>query len=251
MAKELENLGLNKLESQVYLELQKLGEAKVGMICKNLNIPNSHMYTTLNSLIEKGLASFKYANKVKVFKATSPETLKILFNKKQEELRGQEKSLSSLIESLKNFPKNKETESDYQYFEGENSLKNAIFDVYNQSRENSEFLLLSAKSEAWERLNAFLMEMHKLRIKKKIAMKMILQNDSIGLKNIVSERKKLGLVEIKVSEFNNHAEFLCTEDSVFLLDLSKETENPCGFLIKNKIFVSLFEEIFSFLWKNV
>ncbi len=248
MAKELENLGLNKLESQVYLELQKLGEAKVGMICKNLNIPNSHMYTTLNSLIEKGLVSFKYANNVKIFRATSPETLKLLFNRKQDELKDQEKSLSNLIESLKKLPKNKETESDYQYFEGENALKNAIFDIYNQSRENSEMLLLSAKSEAWDRFNAFLMDMHKLRTKRKINMKMILQENSQGLKAIISERKKLGHVEIRVSGFNNKAEFLCTEDAVFILDLSKENARPCGFIIKNKVFVSLFEEIFNFIW---
>ncbi len=238
----------NKLESRVYLELQKIGEAKVGMICKNLNIPNSHIYTTLNSLIEKGLVSFKYANKVRVFGATSPETLKLLFDKKQEELKDQEKSLGNLIESLKKLPKNKETESDYQYFEGENALKNAIFEVYSTSDENSEMLLFSSQAEAWERLNAFLMEMHKIRVKRKISLKMILQNSSENLQKIISERKKLGYVEIRSSNFNNKAEFLCTKDSVFILDLSKKNNKPCGFLIKNVVFVSLFEEIFDFIW---
>lgn len=247
---ELESLGLNKLESEVYLALQELGEARTGIICKKLNIPNSHIYTTLNSLTQKGLVSCRYANNVKIFKPSNPETLKILFEKKQEEIKQQEKSLNSLIENLKQLPKNKETISDYQYFEGINSLKNLIFEIYSNAPIGSEIILFSAKSESWERLNAFLMEMHKIRAKRKVNMKMILQKGSVNLKGIISERKKLGYVETRVTDFNNNAEFLCTENEVIILDLSKITPTPCGFMIKNKVFVSLFKEIFNFIWEN-
>jgi sugar-specific transcriptional regulator TrmB len=53
----LQEIGLNKSESQVYLALLELGEAKTGQICNKLNIPNSHIYTDLDSLTKKGLVS--------------------------------------------------------------------------------------------------------------------------------------------------------------------------------------------------
>jgi len=248
---ELENLGLNKLESDIYLTLQELGEARTGLICKKLNISNSHVYTILNSLIKKGLVSYKYANKVKIFKPSDPETLKLLFGKKQEEIQQQEKSLRLLIENLKKLPKNKETESDYQYFEGISALKGMILEVYSTAPRNSEMLLLSAKSESWEVMNAFFLDMHKIRVKKNVSLKMIMQKQTSELKKRITERKKIGLIEIQVSDFNNYGEILLTEDYLCILDTSKETKMPCGFMIKNKIFVSLFKEIYLSLWKNL
>ena len=243
----LQDLGLNRLESETYLALQELGEAKTGEICKKLNIPNSHIYSVLNSLIQKGLVSYKYSNKVKIFKPTDPESLSLLFKKKQEELALQEKSLNTLIKRLKDTPKDKEMQSDYQYFEGVRH-KSMILEVYSTAPKSSEMLLFSAKSESGEKINAFFMAMHKIRKSRGVSLRMIMQKQTNNLKNRIEERKKIGLIEIKIADFNNNAEILITEDYLLILDTSNETKNPCAFMIKNKVFISLFKEIYECLW---
>ena len=244
----LSNLGLTKMESATYLALQELGEAKTGAICKKLKIPNSHIYPALSTLMEKGLVSFKYANKIKIFKPSSPDTLHHLFEKKQKDLQAQEVNLQTLIANLKKLPKNTETNSDYQYFEGIAAVKNMIIEGYSSAQRNSEMLLLSAKSESWERMNAFFLEIHKLRVKRNVSLKMILQRQSTNLQNIIEERKEIGLVEIRVADLKINAELLITSDYVFLLDTN--TETPCGFMIRSEIFISLFREIHGFIWQN-
>ena len=248
--KQLLDLGLNEREAQVYLALQELGEAKTGVICKKLNIPNSHIYSILAKLQDLGLVSFKYANKVKVFKATDPQALQLLFERKQEDLKKQENDLLGLIKDLKKLPKNKETDSDYQYFEGLKGVKGMILEAYTTTPKNSEMKLISAVSESWALLNAFFLDMHKIRVERNIALKMILQKNTKDLRERIQERNNIGLVDIRINNFTNHAELFLTKDYVMILDTSLETKTPCGFMIKNKIFLALFNQLFDYVWES-
>lgn len=248
--KELEQLGLNKLEADVYLALQELGEAKVGSICKKLNLPNSHMYPTLNKLKKKGLVSYKLANKIKIYKATAPDTLKQLFEDKKQKLQEQETQLLSFIDELKKLPKNKETDSDYQYFEGAKAVKAMIKEAYETAQKNSEMKLISAVSESWDMLNAFFLDMHAIRIKRGINLKMIMQEHTIQLQKRIEERKKIGLIEIHLANFSNHGELFLTEKYVIILDTSTQTKTPCGFMIQNKVFLAMFSQFFDYIWDS-
>ena len=246
--KELRDLGLTQLESNIYLALQELGEAKAGKICEKLKIPNSHIYPTLKKLIEKGLVSYKYANKVKIYKATDPSVLELLFAQKQQELNAQKTQLGELIESLKKLPKNKETASDYQYFEGLRGVKTMISEAYENTPAHSQMRLFSAVSENWETLNAFFLEMHKKRLKRNVSLKMIMQQKTKQLRTRIAERNKIGLIDIRIMDFENSAEILLTQECLLILDISIEHKNPCGFMIQNKVFISLFTQMFDFLW---
>jgi len=243
-------LGLNNLEAKTYLALQGLGEAKTGDICKRLGIPNSHIYPTLAKLQEKGLVSYKYANKIKVFKAANPENLKHLFDEKQRELKAQESNLLKLISELQKLPKNKETDSDYQYFEGIKAVKGMILDVYSTAPKNSEMKLLSAVSESWEIMNAFFLEMHDIRLKRNISLKMIMQKKTKDLKKRVEERMDIGKVSIRLADFNNLGELFLTKDYLIILDTSKSV-TPCSFMIKNKVFLSMFDQLYEYIWNSL
>ncbi|MFH1065307.1 MAG: helix-turn-helix domain-containing protein, partial [Nanoarchaeota archaeon] len=69
MAKETEALkaaGLSEKEATVYLDLKLNGESRTGKICERTKIPSSQIYGILSTLMEKGLASYKIVNNVKV-----------------------------------------------------------------------------------------------------------------------------------------------------------------------------------------
>ncbi len=244
------NLGLNKAEAEAYFALQELGEAKTGLLCKKLGIPNSHIYSILDSLMRKGLVGFKLKNKIKVYKPTEPESLQLLFKRKQEQLKAQEKDILSLIGSLKLLPKNKETDSDYQYYEGVPAIKSMIQEIYMNTPKNSTMFLLSAKSESWEKINAFFLEMHKLRVRRKVTLNMLMQEQTKNLQQHIRDRKKIGLVNIKLTNFNNDAEILITQKHLAIIDTSTKTKTPCGFKIENPIFIAMFNELFQFIWNS-
>ena len=112
-------------------------------------------------------------------------------------------------------------------------------------------LLLSAKSESWEKMNAFFLETHEIRLKRNVSLKMIMQKKTRQLKKRIKEREEIGLIEIRVSDFDTDAEILVTSEYIAILDISSKNKIPCGFMIKNPVFVSLFRQVYGFLWNNV
>jgi sugar-specific transcriptional regulator TrmB len=244
----LDDLGLTKAESQIYLALQELGEAKTGTICNKLDIHSSHIYRHLDSLTQKGLVSYKLANKVKIYVPTKPEALQLLFENKQKALQKQKASLLQLIEELKKTPKNKETNTDYQYFEGIPALKSMALEVYSNASNSSSMYLFSSRAEAWEKINAFYLDCHKIRVKRNIQLQMIAQKGSPDIGAHVKERQDIGLIETKYLDLANMAEFLVSDNALIIQYVSKDTATPCGFMIKNKVFIETFKIIFGCLW---
>src|SRR3989338_8621401 len=114
LSQSLVDLGLSHSEAQIYLALLELGEAKVGTICNKLDIPNSHIYRQLDSLMQQGLVTYKIANNIKVYQANDPKSLQLLFEKKRAHLIEQEQILRFAIPKLRSKPKEKETLSDYK-----------------------------------------------------------------------------------------------------------------------------------------
>ena len=175
----LVSLGLTHTESQIYLALLELGEARTGQICDKLDIPSSHIYRQLDSLIQRGLVSFKLANNVKIFLANDPESLSLLYHKKREALKEQERNLREAIPKLRSKPKQKETISDYKYFEGMSGIKAMWLEMNQLMIPKSFSYYYTGTVDSWKVLNAFYLEHHTLRATKKVHMKMILPTNAI------------------------------------------------------------------------
>ena len=69
----LEDLGLTKAESKVYITLLELGSSTAGPILEKSSIQNSVVHRALNSLIGRGLINYVSEGKRKLYQATNPE----------------------------------------------------------------------------------------------------------------------------------------------------------------------------------
>ena len=67
--KILREIGLLDNEVKLYLELLKLGETSTGPLIKKTGIASSRVYTSLNSLVNRGLVTFITKNNTKYYKA--------------------------------------------------------------------------------------------------------------------------------------------------------------------------------------
>ncbi|MBM3233376.1 hypothetical protein FJZ18_04390 [Candidatus Pacearchaeota archaeon] len=243
----LRKAGFTLNESEVYSILAELGESKTGRLCEKTGIPSSHIYEVLNSLVEKGVVSFKLYKNAKIYRINAPETLRNIFLSKKEELEKTEEEINIAIQSLKKVPKNNETISDYKYFEGIKGIKSMWLELNNLMEKGDNMDAYTGSVESFEDLTTFyLEEIHKQRVKKGISSKMILP---IGAEKEAKLRKKIGKIECKFIEKQSEGEFIVHKDFVVLQHTAKSKNIPRGFLIKDSMFAGMFKEIFNQMWK--
>ena len=95
----LEEFGLNKNESAVYLSLLQLGQSSVLTIARQTAFKRPTVYLILDSLIEKGLAVVVPKEKKKLFLALSPDRLEEELARKINLIRQALPELSALYRS--------------------------------------------------------------------------------------------------------------------------------------------------------
>src|SRR3989338_3186835 len=111
----LENIGLSKAESLIYINLLKLGEATVREIAKSCGFHRTNIYDILEQLKEKGLVVWHQEGKVTIYKASNPENLVAYLKEK-------EIKLSDLLPDLKRLQKSVEG-IEVEVYKGEEGMK--------------------------------------------------------------------------------------------------------------------------------
>ena len=133
----LNNSGLSKNESEIYLILLKLGEGTIYEIANHCKISRPNIYDIIKTLSEKGLVTFLIKNKKKFFKPVSPEKL-------IEILKEKELNLLSVMPKLNSLYDNKFKKPLIEIFEGIEGLKKIMNEMSNAKKEN---LIFNAVSE--------------------------------------------------------------------------------------------------------
>jgi len=166
----LTKIGLTQRESEAYLALLKLKEALVSEISKKTKENRSHLYDTLKSLIDKGLASYVVKNGKKYFRSAPPEKLLDYIQEKQKLIEESLPELHELYKPQFNHPI-------VEVYEGKEGVKTVLKDVL---RERKEWLCLGSTGKSEELVPFFLEHFHKQRIKQKIPLKVIYNDDEYG-----------------------------------------------------------------------
>ncbi len=239
--KILKELGLSENEFKLYLELLKLGETSTGPLIRRTGIASSRVYTSLNSLINKGLISFITKNNTRYYKAENPDTLL----KKVDEKK---KQLENILPELKSMMKKEERETFSTIFEGFNGFKTAFQNQIDECTAKDEIFVIgfSPQSYAFKSLRTFLKNIDLRRHKKKIRLKIILPKES---KNTIGkDRKKEPYTHVKYISggFFSPTAMNIYKDYVLLTIWE---EKPTVFLIKNEKIAMSFKQYFNSLWK--
>jgi sugar-specific transcriptional regulator TrmB len=240
----LQEIGLGKGEARTYTALLELGESQTGALCQRSGIKTSHIYTLLDSLEKKGLVNHKLVNNVKVFRPNHPESLNVLVNKKQEELDRKRKQVQASIQKLKAVVDKQQGSSDYKYFEGISGIKSMWLEINELLKPNSDAAIMASPATAWEKLNVFYLEHHKVRVKKKVFERMILPK---GSEKFGKQREAMGKFEARYLPIDNQAEFGVFDGFMFIQYTGESI--PRGFLVKDEVFASSFMNMFNVLWE--
>jgi len=243
----LKKIGLKNMEIKTYIALLELKEAQTGLICKKTNIASSNIYQIIESLIKKGLVSYKLKNNIKIFMPSNPESLNQIFKEKQEELEKEKERIQKAISNLKKIELEKNAVEDYKYFEGYAGIKSMLIEVINNLEENETYKSHFAEKENYKRLLSFWDELSEQVIIKKIKTKLIIPINDKKRGQELKKRFK-SLTQIKYKKIKNEANFTVTNN--MLITYSIKAKPPKAFLIKDKTFAKSFESLFDDIWEN-
>ena len=239
--KQLEELGLTKNESLIYLFLLKNGEITTGRIIKETGIANSRVYESLNSLITKGLVSYNVQKEGKHFKAEDPKKFLEL-----EEQR--KKKISEFLPDLIKLKESEQKETNTAVYEGFEGFKTAFKKIIEDCPKEKEIYIIgfSEPTEKKESLRLFLSNMNLKSQQKKQRLKIILDNSVKETLGKDREKEKYTEVKYMPKGYISPSAIDVFEDYVYIFLWE---EKPFVFMIKNKAIAESFKQYFNFMWK--
>ena len=230
--KAFEELGLTKVESEVYFAILELGSCLAGQITTKTGIHRRTVYDVIERLIQKGLVNYIITNNRKYFEAVNPERLNEMIEEKKEALNSEMPVLKQMFEFSRD---KKET----VFYKGKQAMKGVFND---QIGVGKEILIFGASTNADGGLKYYFPHVNKERVKKKIKVKIIFDEHARG-------KVKIPLSEIRYlpKEYGSPAATNIYGDKVAIILWS---DHPIGILIKNADIAESYKRFFELMWKS-
>lgn len=241
---QLENMGLTKGESRVYLALLEVGQSTVTPIVKESRVAYSKIYDVLQRLIEKGLATYIIKKSTRYYQALPPKRLEELLDRKEKELEINREVLKKLLPSLAGLEKKDEEST--QLFLGEKGITSA-YEIVLDAIENKGVVrfFYMHREEYFDKAKNFYVgktgfdEMMKSYfLKKKVTWKAVLNVP-------VSAKKKRAYLEERYAGFPVPGNIDITNNHVLITQWG---EKPMAILIKSKEIAKNFVDYFETVW---
>lgn len=234
----LENLGLTKSETIVYVTLLELGMSKVGEIIKDTILTSSTVHNTLQGLLEKGLVSYIIKNNIKFYTAANPKILLGILEDKKQEL---ELIIPELIEKQK-----KNRIENAEIFEGKNGIKTMFYNILEKDLSDKDYFLFFGGLDSNNNSDSLNIDNFYRPINNKFL------EQGIETKGICEEKMRNSIsinskAQIKYTDLELPLDLNIIGDSVAIISWSK---NPVGILIESEQISSKFKLMWESIWEK-
>lgn len=245
--KILENLGLTRGESKVYLALLEHGILTTGPIAKYSGITHSKIYKILDKLSAKGLASYILKGKTKYFNASNPNKVLKLINDKKEELLKKEKEFKQNLPFLKEISQKSKSESKVEVFEGFQGLKTVFGEILDTLKKGDTLYTLGVPKSTGQ-LQTYFYHFFKEQAKKGFEINAMFNNDA---REIAKERSN----KYTSFKFMEKGAITPTIINIYknktIINTRSEREQFFTIVITSKETADSYKKYFEMLWKTV
>lgn len=236
----LGTFGLTKNETEIYIKLLSLGQSKVQEIVKQLKLPRTTVYNTLNLLKNKGLVSYIIKERVQTFEAVDPNKFKDILKEKQSTIEDILPKLLQLKKSLKHKP-------NVEIYMGLEGLKTIMNDAIRN--KNSEIFAIGGSGKSrMEILPIFTGIWHKKRQKHNIKIYLIYHDTRLARKRVKDYSE-----DFKFSEIKFLPSTLVSPIVTFIyknrISLASWSKNPFGIIIEDEEVAKSYLDHFKALWR--
>ena len=229
--KVLEKLGFSPNEIKVYIALNSHGSTKAGKVAKIAHIDRSSCYNALNTLLEKGLASYVSIGKVKWFQATGPKRL-------LDYLKEQEEDVKSILPKLDELHKATKIEGQVRLFKGIKGIKTIFLDIIKEKKDNYVF---GSEGKFSEKMPEFALQFDRLKKENNIRTKLLLRKGRKELDKKTSEYRYVPNISESSAVTNIYG------DKIAIIIW---TDEPEGIIIENSAAAKAYKSYFDFMWSK-
>ena len=242
--KALEEIGLTRSEIRVYLALLRLGSSTTGPIISEAGIANSKVYSLLDKLVEKGLASHYSKGDVRFFKAAPPYMIQEFMAEKKKKLEQQETLIQKLLPSLLSLQQSKKEEKEASIFSGAKGVRTAFRMIVDDLNPGEEVHIMGTYKFGPGFLPHALF-FQTIRSRKKVKARFLMNDDAT---EIARRFQQFPPLEIRFlpKEIVYPAIFLVWKNKM-IISLPNDLTM---FLLQSQTAANAFDAYFKLLWKN-
>ncbi len=167
-AEILEELGLTRAQSIVYLRLLECGRTTSGLIIEKSKLQNSVVYNALHQLMDQGLVTYILQGKRKYFSAVDPRQLLRIIDIKRSRL-------AKTMPHLLHLQKQSQEKQEARVFTGWKGVAAAFMTIIERLPKGGEYIGFAAgyEDQYSEKTLEFFGRFHKLREEMQYDMKLI------------------------------------------------------------------------------
>lgn len=237
----LEQFGLSKNQSAVYLAVLELGSATVIEIAKKARIKRTTCYDILLDLKDKGLVSETSKAKRRLFVGEDPEEI-------QKQLKAKQQVFSEILPQLKSIYNISGTKPKIRYYEGKDGLRK----VYDDTLAYPNSTILAFNSEDMPKILGmdWVTEYIGNRVANNITEKEIIPKTEYLVKHFLAkdpQHKRISkLIDVKKYPFSIEID-IYGHQKVALMSVKEEM----GIIIEGKEIHNTMKHIFELLWDTL
>jgi sugar-specific transcriptional regulator TrmB len=242
----LQELGLTKNETKVYLALLEIGLTTTSKIIKQVGINTSKVYESLERLLKKGLVSYTLIKNKKHWQAEDPKQLTTFLDEQKKEINEKQNKIEQIIPQLLTLQRLNNATAEYRIFEGIKGIKTAREEALKILKKGDTFYLILSTYPKNKNLDGYYAEFQERRAKKGIKYKAIFNNlfkeEGEHRKALINSEIKYVVPEVLAPTWTEiYGDCVC---------IGVMGSKPSVFVIKNADVAKGYTELFSNLWKQ-
>jgi sugar-specific transcriptional regulator TrmB len=235
----LSEIGLTKIEIDVYLVLVKFGELGASDIATKINISRTYVYDALEHLLQKGLISYIIKNNRKKFNALDFNKLYDYLDEKKRIIDTQKNEMNLLISELSKIKTISDNLPKIEILQGSEGLKTILNDIV---RTGKDLVGWGATSKIEDHLPEYVLKKYlKERDKRKIELRQITSRGDAVLKSKYTEFRHIS------KEYSSPITFSKYGDKIIIFFW---LAIPMVVRIKDEGLAKSFQDHFEFLWRS-
>ncbi len=255
LTEKLKELGLGDYEAVVYAVLLASSPSNATLIAKKCELSRSSVYTTLSSLIAKGLVGTTYKNDVKQFIAQDFAALEEMVKKEKEAVYKKEKLVQEIRENAALHTRTDTQLPEIIFFEGQEGLKKIYASMMRQAPMNAVRYFLRDEF-VWQPQWEFSFEkdwqdhVERFKTEKKMTTKLLVNPSKEEKERLKPYRQQKTSTYKFLSPkhvINQFAMYIIGDTTAIM---SMEKHNLVGIKISNAHMAANFKQIFESLWSS-
>ena len=239
MKEQLQKLGFEGHEADVYLALLDVGETKVGDIIDKTRLHREQVYEALKRLERKGFARSFTKQKIRHYRAESPDTI-------LKKITDLEKIAADIVPDLKK--RFKETPQIVRVLEGVEGYQYIFDDQLKRMPKGGDISVIGAAGEAWYNVTKdFYKPYMKKRVKQNIHLNMVTYKGQTGGSwqdpEVEQSNQRVKVLPWKFDAPSDTSVYLDT------IVIQITSDAPLSIMIQNEKVAESYKNYFDILWQ--